>query len=139
MKPLQPTGYRESPYERPGSRFVCGRPDAPCSAGPDAAGRCPVDPPCRPRLGERARLARATLAVAATAVAALTVMLAAPWRLRAVSPGPLAPAHEAIEAPAPGEPNCAACHMAVEAGPGAWLAGALGVDRSATDDARCLE
>ncbi len=54
MKPLQPTGYRESPYERPGRRFVCGRPDAPCGGGPDAAGCCPVDPPCRLRLGERA-------------------------------------------------------------------------------------
>ncbi len=51
--PLQKTGYRESPYERPTRKWVCGRAAAgdPCAMGPDRRGRCtaPMQSRCDPR------------------------------------------------------------------------------------------
>ncbi len=51
--PLQPTGYRESRYERPTQKWVCGwtAEGNPCAMGPDRRGRCPAvaESRCSPR------------------------------------------------------------------------------------------
>ncbi len=56
MSILQKFGFRDSPYERPQDKWVCGRlaEGKPCARGPDARGRCRVTTVCQPHLeGER--------------------------------------------------------------------------------------
>ena len=55
-EPLQPFGYRESPFIRPGQKWVCGHAaeGCPCQDGPDAGGHCRGGYECDPvRVGER--------------------------------------------------------------------------------------
>ncbi|MBF0107903.1 MAG: cytochrome c3 family protein [Magnetococcales bacterium] len=53
---LQPTGYKESDYERPTPRWVCGRQaqGRPCRRGPDDRGQCSAHGACDPvKRGDR--------------------------------------------------------------------------------------
>lgn len=56
---LQQFGYRESPYERPNQKWVCGwtAEGNPCHVGPDGKGRCPAraQAECTPRRGDPSR------------------------------------------------------------------------------------
>ena len=55
-EPLQPFGYRDSPYIRPGQKWMCGRAaeGCPCQNGPDDAGSCQGGFECEPaRHGDR--------------------------------------------------------------------------------------
>ncbi|WP_162901647.1 hypothetical protein [Breoghania sp. L-A4] len=56
MRILQKFGFRDSAYERPQDRWVCGRlaEGKPCSLGPGAKGQCRVTAACQPhRDGDR--------------------------------------------------------------------------------------
>jgi hypothetical protein len=57
FKRLQSFAFRDSPYERPNQKWVCGRlaEGFECAAGSDAAGRCRASAECRPRRDERTR------------------------------------------------------------------------------------
>lgn len=50
MEPLQPFDYKEDPYERPNSKWRCGRlrEGMPCGNGPDPKGRCQGGFECQP-------------------------------------------------------------------------------------------
>ena len=53
---LQPLGYRDSPYIRPGQKWVCGHSanGCPCQNGPDDGGHCRGGFECSPvRIGDR--------------------------------------------------------------------------------------
>lgn len=53
---MQPFGYRESPYIRPGQKWVCGHTakGCPCQNGPDDSGHCRGGYECSPvRMGDR--------------------------------------------------------------------------------------
>ena len=55
-EPLQPLGYRDSPYIRPGQKWVCGHEakGSPCQNGPDDGGHCRGGFECSPaRIGDR--------------------------------------------------------------------------------------
>ena len=56
MRQLQARGARESPYERPDRKWLCGwaAEGRPCWLGPDPKGRCAVTHECHPvRQGDR--------------------------------------------------------------------------------------
>jgi hypothetical protein len=48
---LQKFGHKESPYERPNQKWVCGKlsQGCPCELGPDKGGKCRVDFQCKPK------------------------------------------------------------------------------------------
>jgi hypothetical protein len=55
-EPLQSFGYRDSPYIRPGQKWICGHTadGCPCLTGPDGSGRCRGGHECEPlRVGDR--------------------------------------------------------------------------------------
>ncbi len=64
MPDLQKFGFKESPYERPQDKWLCGRlaEGNPCLRGPDADGYCRVTAVCQPHLeGERWQCRRSPL------------------------------------------------------------------------------
>ncbi len=59
--PLQSFGYRDSPYIRPGQKWVCGRAaqGCPCQIGPDNSGHCRGGYECEPaQAGDRWKCTR---------------------------------------------------------------------------------
>lgn len=50
-QPLQKFGYKDSPYERPNQKWICGKQTqgCPCEIGPDENGKCRADFECKPK------------------------------------------------------------------------------------------
>ena len=131
---------------RVGDRYHCARPalfGGPCKQGPLPDGVCsrpePAHPVCQPRLSIRARRGRLVVACVTLTTGLLTLLLAGPWGLSFVSPGPLSSAHGAIDRTGDSAPNCVACHAAAAGGPGTWLTAAFGSGTGSGDSARCLD
>ncbi|MBT4042946.1 MAG: hypothetical protein HOF11_05520 [Rhodospirillaceae bacterium] len=63
-EPLQPLNYRDSPYIRPGQKWICGHASegCPCKIGPDDSGHCRGGFECEPmRDGDRWNCTRSPL------------------------------------------------------------------------------
>ncbi|KAB2654340.1 MAG: hypothetical protein DVB31_16885 [Verrucomicrobia bacterium] len=117
--------------------WKCTRPrehGGPCAEGPapDGACGCPIIP-CSPQRSLRNLRGRITWATLALALAFLLVAVAGPWRWQFVSPGRLSVAHrgagfDRLSRERFGQPGCAGCHQAAEAGVGQWLLVAFNSD-----------
>ncbi len=118
---LQSFDFRESPYDRPNQRWVCGRAGdgRPCAAGPDRRGRCRDAARCVPVPSLRARRGRVARRAAVLAVGLLALILGGAGLEAWLSPGPLSRSHASIEA-------CASCHEAAETGVLGWIETAAG-------------
>ena len=114
-----------------GDRWVCTRAEAfggPCTDGPQPDGSCACPTPehlvCQPRRNIRAKRGLLTKLVTVTALGFLIMMFSGPWSQNFISPGPLSPAHLAIEGEGGGD-NCSSCHQAGGTDWSTWLSLAL--------------
>ena len=134
-KPLQNFNWKESRYERPGDRWVCGRHCAgtPCAAGPNPNGTCPEhsesgEASCRPVWSLSFR--RRCLALGVTGFSVALCLIIGGGSPSLVSPGQLTAAHGSANM------SCADCHAAAD---GRWMATALDSSTGQQDSQRCLK
>jgi hypothetical protein len=121
-----------------------GLPD-PCTdgPGPDGSCGCPIVR-CSPRRSLRNLRGRLTWLVVAGTFALLLIAVAGPWRWNFISPGTLSNPHrsagfDVLSRERFGQPGCAGCHQAAEAGVGQWLLAAYHSDPGLTQFARLAQ
>ncbi len=117
--------------------WKCTRPrehGGPCAEGPGPTGTCgcPIIP-CAPERTLRNLRGRITWAVIALTVALLLLAIAGPWKWRFIAPARVSDPHRnagfnQLAQERFGQPGCAGCHPAAEAGIGQWLLAAYHSD-----------
>ena len=134
-KPLQNFNWKESRYERPGDRWVCGRycEGTPCAAGPNPNGTCSQSTEsgealCRPVWSLSCR--RRWLAVGVAGFSMALCLIIGGGSPSLISPGQLTSAHSAADM------SCANCHAAAD---GHWVIAALDSSTGQQDSQRCLK
>ncbi len=77
-KQLQNTGWKESPYERPNQKWICGKActSDPCDIGPSPDGICRMpDQKCKPIRSWRSRRGMATFLIVMLTLVVLSLAL----------------------------------------------------------------
>jgi len=128
---------------RNGDRWECNRSalrGGPCITCPTPDGKCCLVNKCRPVRSLRAIRARFVTACTLIAAGALTILLSADWRDRAIAPGPLAGQHAQLLERDGSQPNCAACHAAADRSVGGWAVSLVtGQEERTSQSNLCME
>ena len=94
----------------------------PCDHGPNNEGECGVHRErCTPKASLRKRRGIFVAGCFGAAIALVAIMLATPWRIEALAPGPLTHAHAQILNRKSTENRCSACHAAGDESLSDWL------------------